>query len=299
MKKRLCVLLLFLIATMCGCTGNTGASGIFEDKDKIHVVTSIYPMYDFVSQIGGDKVSVYNLVPAGIEPHDFELSTGDIAIMEQADLFIYNGAGMEHFVDKMLNSLDNNQLIVLESSRDVSLLNGENGESDPHTWLSIENAMIQCEAICEFLCSADPQNETYYKENLDVYVEKLQKLKDKYDETLKDYKGTTIVVAHEAFGYLCDEFSLVQEPIEGLSADSEPDAARMKEIVDLCKEQNIKVIYFEELVSPKVAKIIADEIGASTMVLNPIEGLSEEQKDSGLDYIGLMEQNLEAICAGI
>ena len=103
------------------------------------------------------------------------------------------------------------------------------------------------------------------------------------------------MVAHQAFGYLCDENGLKQEAAEGFDAESEPDSARMKELVDFCKENHVRVVFFEELVSPKVAKTIAEEVGAETDVLNPIEGLTAEQEEQNLDYIGLMRQNLEAL----
>ena len=116
-----------------------------------------------------------------------------------------------------------------------------------------------------------------------------------YKEELSGLSRNTIVVAHEAFGYLCAAYGLKQNAVEGLTAESEPDSAKMKEIIDFCREEDIQVIFFEELVSPKVANAIAEEIGAETMVLNPIEGLTASQEEEGLDYISLMEENLEAL----
>lgn len=290
--KRGSILLLLVVCIMlagCGASINTKR---FTDSDKISIVTSIYPVYDFACNIAGDKAEIINLVPAGMEPHDFELSTNDMQLLESADVFIYNGADMEHFVDKTLNALSNENLCVVETAKDVKVL--ESGEHpDPHTWLSVANAMKQAEAIKEVLISVDADNASYYEDNYSQYIEKLEILHQSYKEELQPYEGQSIVVAHEAFGYLCKEYGLKQEGIEGLSADSEPDSARMKEIVDFCKENEIKVIFFEELVSPKVAQTIADEIGAETMVLNPIEGLTASQMEGGVDYIRLMEQNLE------
>lgn len=287
------VLAFFLVLGLSGCTGSSSKG--FEEEDKIAVVTTIYPMYDFVRNIAGDRAEVINLVPAGMEPHDFELSTGDMQLMEQAELFIYNGAGMEHFVDKTLKSLTNEKLIVVEAAKEITTFQSEDGETDPHTWLSVENAMAEALAIKEALVKMDGENADYYEANYETYREKLEELDARYREELTGLSGDTIVVAHEAFGYLCREYGLKQEAVEGLTADSEPDSARMKEIIDFCKEEEIKVIFFEELVSPKVADAIASEIGAETMVLNPIEGLTAEQEEAGLDYIGLMEQNLEAL----
>lgn len=280
------------VSTGCGIN-STGQKGFSQD-DKIAVVTTIYPMYDFVSNIAGDRVEVINLVPAGTEPHDFELSTGDMQLLEQADLFIYNGAEMEHFVSKALDAVSNKGLVTVEAASQIETLESDS-KTDPHTWLSIQNAILEAEAIKDALVQIDPEYTKDYETNFEIYKEKLETLDKSYKESLSDVSQDTIVVAHEAFGYLCAEYGLKQEAVEGLTADSEPDSARMKEIIDFCKEKDIQVIFFEELVSPKVAKTIADEIGAQTMILNPIEGLTAKQEEAGLDYIGLMEENLEAL----
>lgn len=321
MLKKVTVLLL-LICMLVGCSGKAGSNVGFQEEDKLSVVTTIYPVYDFACNVAGDKAEIINLVPAGVEPHDFELSTGDMQLLEQADVFIYNGADMEHFVDKTLAAISNDDLIIVECAKDVQLLQAthshgdeeelheEEAEADledahtheedevqldPHTWLSISNAIIETEAIKNALVKADAENADYYETNFETYKEKLLALQEKYETELTDVKRDTIVVAHEAFGYLCQEYGLQQEGIEGLTADSEPDSARMKEIIDFCKDNEIRFIFFEELVSPKVAETVASEVGAQTLVLNPIEGLTSEQETQGLDYIGLMEENLEAL----
>lgn len=292
----------------CGC-GTGKERQHFQDEEKLKIVTTIYPIQNFTEEIAGDKAEIINLVPAGMEPHDFELSTGDMQLIEEADVFIYNGAGMEHFVDKTISSISNKNLIIVEAASGVKLKEAshvheegeEHGESheeeryDPHTWLSIENAVIEAELIKDTLCKADPDNTEYYNSHFEDYKTELLELAQRYENELSGLSKNTIVVAHEAFGYLCDEYGLVQEAVEGLTADSEPDSARMKEIIDFCKENDIQVIFFEELVSPKVAETIANEIGARTEVLNPIEGRTAKQEEQGMDYIGFMEQNLKVL----
>lgn len=286
---------------------------------KIKVMASFYPMYDFAVQIGGDKVSVENMVPAGMEPHDWEPAASDIAALEKADVFIYNGAGMEHWVDTVFDSLDNKELVKVEASKGIPLLEGHghshdeegNGDADsaveddheedadhdeeqfdPHVWLSPANAKIQIQNIRDAFIKADPDNEAYYNKNYEIYAAKLDGLDQKYKDTLSGLEHKDIIVAHEAFAYLCNSYGLNQIGIEGLSPDSEPDPARMEEIIEFAKDKYIKIIFFEELVSPKVAEIIAEEIGAETKVLNPLEGLTEEQIKAGADYISVMEDNL-------
>ena len=314
--RRLCYIMLLMLCVLgvSGCSGKSTTG--FQEEDKISIVTTIYPVYDFACNIAGDKAEIINLVPAGIEPHDFELSTGDMQLIEQADVFIYNGADMEHFVDKTLGSISNKDLIIVECANGLELLecehthehSHEDGQEegqeaeceeehtlDPHTWLSVSNAIKEAEAIKNALVALDSENADYYESNYEAYSKELEELQNLYKTELSGLSKNTIVVAHEAFGYLCAEYGLQQEGIEGLTADSEPDSARMKEIIDFCKEEDVKVIFFEELVSPKVAETIASEIGAETMVLNPIEGLTAEQEEQGLDYIDLMKENLETL----
>lgn len=312
-KMYKCFLSIVFLAGLCGLLGctNSGRLYQFQDENKIHVVTTIYPIQDFAMQVAGEQAEIINLVPAGMEPHDFELSVMQMQLLEDADIFVYNGAGMEPFVEKTVESLTNKDLIIVEAAKDVPLLqethsheheeghgkehDSDEGNYDPHTWLGIENAKMEVEAIRDAFCKFDASNADLYTDNAEAYNEKLEELKQKYHNELQDVATRQIVVAHEAFGYLCKENELTQEAIEGLTADSEPDSARMKEIIDFCNQNKIKVIFFEELVSPKVANAIATEVGAKTDVLNPIEGRTAEQEEQGLTYIDLMESNLESL----
>lgn len=283
-------------------------------EDKLKVVASFYPIYDFAMKIGGDKVTVTDMVPAGIEPHDWEPAASDIANLEEADVFVYNGAGMEHWVDTVLDSLGNKDLVTVEASSGITLMEGhghedgeeehseeeeeEHGEEegmDPHVWLNPLNAKAEMENIKNAFIEADPDNKDYYTANYETYAAKLDELDQKFKETLTGFENKDIIVAHEAFGYLCSAYGLNQVGIEGLSPDSEPDPAKMEEVIQFAKENEVKVIFFEELVSPKVAETIAKEIGATTDVLNPLEGLSEEDIKNGADYFTVMEQNLASL----
>ena len=310
------------VFSACGTTEKSESNN--TEEKKLQVYTSFYPMYDFTSKIAGDKVDVINLVPSGMEPHDWEPSTEDIANLEKADMLIYNGAGMEHWVEDVTKSLSNKDIVLVEASEGLDLMEGhhhhdDEGEEthdheseeahehegedatehehslDPHVWTSIKNAKKEMENIKNALVKADAANAEYYEANFKMYSEKFDELDKKYETEIAKLPNKNIVVSHEAFGYLCKEYGLTQVGIEGLSPDSEPNPKRMAEIVEFVKENNVKVIFFEELVSPKVAESIAKETGATTDVLNPIEGLTEEQLKEGNDYISIMEQNLNSI----
>ena len=216
---------------------------------------------------------------------------------------------MEPWADDLLVSRSDT-LHVVEASENVELrtTDGEHehahehedadhhhGDFDPHVWLDPENAKIEMEAIRDALCAADPENSTVFQSNYEKYAAELDALDAEFREKLAPLPNRTIVVAHEAFGYLCDAYGLTQVGIEGLSPDSEPDPGRMAEVIDFVREHSISPIFFEELVSPKVAEAIASETGAQAKMLSPLEGLSDEQAAAGADYFSVMHDNLAAL----
>ncbi len=315
------LLSVLVLSAGCASTSNndTLSADIEDDGETLTVYTSFYVMNDFTKKIAQDKADIINLVPAGAEPHDWEPKAKDMAELEKADIFIYNGAGMEPWVDKILKELKNDKLIVIEASREVQLLeekhsqkkdpeiaksstvkepeddHGHDHGKDPHFWLNPIYAKMELESIKNGFIKADPDNQEFYEKNYKENANKMDTLFIQYKNSLEQYKGREIIVAHEAFGYLCEAFGLKQVAIEGLMADSEPSPARMAEIIDFAKQNNVKVIFFEELVNPKIAEAIAKEVGAVTDVLNPLEGISDEDLEKGKDYFSVMEDNLAAL----
>ena len=241
------------------------------------------------------------MVPAGTEPHDWEPAPTDIRNLEDADVFVYNGADLEHWAEDVLATLENRDLVVTEASDGVKLLDGGEDHAhgddgkDPHVWLDPLRAKQEMENIRDAFCQADPENRDYYEANYEKYAGEFDKLDQEFREGLAGAKSRDIIVAHEAFGYLCNAYDLKQLAIEGLTPDSEPDPAKMQEVIEYAKEFDIHTIFFEELASPKVAKTVAKEVNAVTAVLNPIEGLSEEDIQAGEDYFSVMRKNLAAL----
>ena len=294
----LSLVLAFSMIVLSGCNSKVDTTGSSSVK-KISVYTSFYAMYDFAKKIGGDKIDLTNLVPSGTEPHDWEPTPSNMANIEKANVLIYNGAGMENWMDKVLNSIKNKELIVVEASKDIKLLDNtdedEDLKYDPHVWLNPTLAKKQMEAIKKALVIADPINKDYYEKNYTDNAKKLDNLNNEFKDTVAKFKKKDIVVAHQAFGYISDAYGLNQVAIEGLTADSEPTPAKMAEIVKFAKENDVKYIFFEELVSPKVAEAIAREVGAKTEVLNPLEGLEQDDIKAGKEYFSVMRDNLEAL----
>lgn len=314
MKKIISALLgIFVILTLfIGCMQNTGSNPrqpsaeTSGNQDKITVYASFYSVYDFAKNIGKDRINLINMVPSGSEPHGWEPAPSDIVGLENADVFIYNGAGMEHWVESVLDTLSNKELIVVEASAGIELIEGHTHEEDgheeeghealdPHVWLNPQYAKKEAENIKNALIKADAANADFYEENYAQYAARLDALDREIEDALSGLENKTIVVAHEAFGYLCHRYGLTQLGIEGLSSDSESDAARMAEIIEFVKANKVKVIFFEELVNPKVAETIAAETGSATDILNPLEGLSEDNAAAGEDYISVMQKNKEAL----
>jgi zinc transport system substrate-binding protein len=276
-----------------------GLSGCARETGGLSVMASFYPMADFAGKIGGDRVRVTTMVPSGTEPHDWEPSPQDIVNLERAKVLVYNGAGMEHWAQDVLNSLGNANLIAVEASKGVTLIDEGVGDADPHVWLNPENAKIEMAAIRDALVKADPDGKATYEANYNKYASELDKLDGEFRAALSGLINRDVVVAHAAYGYLCQAYDLDQTAIEGLSPDSEPDPARVAQIIDFAKAHAVKVIFFEELVSPKVAQSIAAQVGAATDVLSPVEGLTDEEAKAGDDYFSVMRKNLEALKAAL
>ena len=290
-------------------TGMNGQAQQEENAEsaegKLRVMASFYTMADFAEKIGGDRADITCMVPAGTEPHDWEPSTTDITGLERADVFIYNGAGMEHWAEDVTESLENKELLVVEASQGVKLHAEEehdheghshsHGGYDPHVWIDPHNAKLEMENIKNAFVQADPVNGAYYEANYDKWAKAAEELDRKYREALADFAGRQIVTAHEAYGYLCSAYGLEQVGIDGLSPDQEPNPKRMADIIDFVRENQIRAVFFEELSGSKTAETVAAETGIRLLALSPLEGLSGEELEAGEDYFSVMEKNLEQL----
>lgn len=337
-KCKIAVLSIGLALGLTACAGGAGSEKTAADNAaKLKVVASFYPMYEFSRQVGGEHADVVALIPAGAEPHDWEPSAKDMALIQEADIFIYNGI-VEGWAEQALQSATNEHRVVVKASEGIELMEGSHShgeeeglgheeehedeheeeaghvqkddhederqvehsdehadELDPHVWLDPSLAAKEVENILRAYEQADPANAEAYRNNADAYIAKLKELDEVFRTGLEGVKRKEFVTQHAAFAYLANAYGLEQIPIAGLSPDQEPSPNRMAEIVEFAKEHQVKTIFFETLVAPKVARTIADEIGAKTDVLNPLEGLTEEERNQDLDYIAVMKNNLEAL----
>jgi zinc transport system substrate-binding protein len=263
---------------------------------KLRVTASFYPYYFFASQIGGDKANVINITPAGGEPHDYEPTSQDIVNIESSQLLILNGS-VEPWATKIKVDLHGKNTMILETgsglfSQTVVDEQGINS-TDPHIWLSLKLARVQINSILNEFIKIDPQNTIYYQANTKKLLSAIDNLDNEYRLGLSDCRLKDIITSHAAFGYLATDYGLKQVPIAGLSPDSEPSLKQMAEIANFAKANNVKYIFFESLISPKLSQTIASEIGAKTLVLNPIEGLTPDELSQGKTYLTVMNDNLQ------
>jgi zinc transport system substrate-binding protein len=275
------------------------------------VVASFYPLYEFARQVAGDRAEVVSLVPAGVEPHDWEPSPQDVARVRQAALFVYNGAALEPWAKTLVKNVGSAELVVVNATEGLALLpaggpahddsrgkskdepGGAEAAQDPHFWLDPVLAQAQVEAIRAGLAKADPEHAEQYASNARAYRERLAALHAKFERGLSRCARREIIVSHVAFAYLAKRYGLTMVSVAGLAPEAEPSPAHLASLVRFARRHKVEYIFFETLVSPKLAEALAREVGARTLVLNPIEGLTPEEAAAGKDYVALMEQNLE------
>lgn len=272
----------------------------FAEKRQLKVLASFYPLYEFTKIIGGEKIDVSIIIPPGIEPHDWEPTIQDLQKMQNSDMIVINGAGLEPWITKLVSV--NPDILIVDTSNGISLLEKNKQvfnnqiQNDPHVWLDPVLAKKQIQSIANGLIKIDPQNTDYYQENANAYNTKLNLLDNKIRNELSICIKKDFLAFHDAFSYFAKEYGLNQNTIVGVNPNGEPTAVILQQIIQKSKNLNLHIIFTEEAVNPRVSEVIANEIGAHVLILSPIEIY---EKNS--DYIQRMEQNLsnlkEELCS--
>jgi len=263
----------------------------FAEKRQLKVLASFYPLYEFTKIIGGEKIDVSTIIPHGIEPHDWEPTIQDLQKMQNSDMIVINGAGLEPWITKLVSV--NPDILIVDTSNGISLLEKNKQvfnnqiQNDPHIWLDPVLAKKQIQSIANGLIKIDPQNTDYYQENANAYNTKLNLLDNKIRNELSICIKKDFLAFHDAFSYFAKEYGLNQNTIVGVNPNGEPTAVILQQIIQKSKNLNLHVIFTEEAVNPRVSEVIANEIGAHVLTLSSIEIY---EKNS--DYIQRMEQNL-------
>lgn len=290
-------------------------------QDKKTVMTTFYPVYYLASRIGGEAVNVEMLLESGQDAHSYESTAKDAVAVQEADLFIYQDDEMEFFVSDLLSIVDQEATQVLESTEGIELLSGDHNheeedeheegheeehdhehdheheeghshEFDPHTWLDPNFYSQQAENVKNALIELDPANEATYTENAAKLSEELTALNEEFNVGLADLENRTIVVQHEAFGYLAHAYDLEQLAISALANNAEPSAKQLAEMTNVVNERNIQVIYVDPTTSTTISETVSQATGAELRPLRTLEFITEEEIEQGEDYFSIMRENL-------
>ncbi|MDR1521952.1 MAG: metal ABC transporter substrate-binding protein [Streptococcaceae bacterium] len=303
-RKKWIIITFILLFIIFGCKNKSLNR---QETTDVKVVTTFYPMYDFTKNIMGSSKNIKLLTPASVEPHDFEPSAKDIADITSADAFIYNSDCFETWVSKIKKNIDFKQTEVINAAKGIKLMAGplklEEANKkrshqkvfDPHIWLSPKLAMKEVTNIKDGLIKKFPSKKDLFCKNAQEYLKKLEKLDNDYQTAFKNAIHKKFVTQHDAFSYLARDYDLKQVAIAGFSSEEEISPARLAKLKKYMKRKDIKVVYFEERTSAKIAQILAKEVGAETLVLSTLEGLTKTEQKEGKNYLSVMENNLKAL----
>lgn len=301
-----------LLLAACGATGTQTSQQTASSSSAqgtMSVSASFYPIAFFAEQIGQEHVNVLQVTPSGVEPHDFDPSAQQLARVNDAKVFLMNGAGVDSWGDKIIDDLKQSGTVTVRMTDTISPMGGFNEEGftdptqppssefsavpDPHIWLDPVNAEKEAALIRDAFITADPVHADAYTSNADSLLASLRALDQEYRSGLAHCAINDVVVSHNAFRYMAQEYGFRTLAISGLTPDEEPSAQRIAELANFAKKNGIKYIFFETLVSPKLSQTVADEIGAQSLVLDPLEGLTDAEAAHGDNYITLMKNNLQ------
>ncbi|WP_176790721.1 MULTISPECIES: metal ABC transporter substrate-binding protein [Ruminococcus] len=323
MKKLVSIFLSTVIICSLFSISGCGKTEKVQNSDgKISIVTTIFPYYDFVRQLAGDKADVRLLLSPGSDPHSYEPTPSDIVAIENCDIFIYNGGESDEWVDGVLSSIENKNVKVMKMMEYVTLRHEqsmdhnhehaehedmddndeghdheEGEEYDEHIWTSIRNAERMSASIADELISVDSKNSDYYNEKKADYISSLDSLDKKFTEVANNKKRDTLVFGDRfPFLYFVSDYDLGYEcAFPGCSHETEPSTAVVSHLIDFTRENNIPVVFYLELSSGKIAQIISEDSSAKTMQFSSCHNVTKEDFENGATYISVMEQNLEAL----
>ena len=305
----------FFILTLPGCISSKSEA---SQSDKITVVATLFPQYDFAKQIAGDKAEVSLLLPPGTESHTYDPSPADILKVFSSDVFLYTGKEMEPWAEKIINSVKNKNLIIGNVSAGIDLMKVEHRHHhekehhhdnasqhehnfDPHIWLDPSLAAKMVDNIALTFCQKDPRNSDFYKNNAEIYKNKLCELDNNFKNMINSSKRKSIVFAGRfAHLYFINRYGLEYiAAFDGCSTEAEPSVKKVSKIIDFIHKNNIPAIYYEEISEPKVANSIAEQTGMKTLKFSTLHNVTKEQLENNVTYIDLMQENLENLRQGL
>lgn len=314
MRKILTVVIAaMLVFALSGCESNIENVVVADEgshvSDRLSIITSLYPQYDFVRSIVGDKADVILILPPGVESHSFEPTPQNMVALQNADLFLYTGKEMEPWAYKLTGSIDakivdlSTGIILMDlEAHDEEPEDEEHEEQvDPHIWTDPNLAIIMVESILSSLKEIDKNNADYYEANAEVLKQALVDLDTEIKETLSKTTSKTILSGgHFAFGYFVERYGLLHmSPYEGFSPDAEPTPKKIAALIETINETDAKAIFYEELIDPKVSRVISEETDIEMLLLHGAHNVTKEEFEAGKSYITFMKENLERLKIGL
>jgi zinc transport system substrate-binding protein len=303
-KLFLCFVVLFLFIWAC-----QPAQDKSKSDGKIKVIATIFPIYDFALNVGGDRVKVTLLLPPATDAHNYELKPEDIVNVGKADIFLFTNFEMEQWAYKIIKAAgEKTNVLPVETGSGTVLLPLTDGDDhakdasrfDPHIWLDLDNAQKMVDNIARAFIKKDSRSSDYYLKNAREYKLKLIVLDQRYRNELNNCKTKTILHAgHWAFAYLAKKYNFIYRSASNVTADAEPTPQKMVSLIEQVKAEKISYIYYEDLVAPRLAQTIAKETGAGLLKLSNGHDISKKDMKSGLSFILLMENNLNALKKGM
>ncbi len=317
MLKQLVMWFSFSVMTALVLSGCHSSNSQVAKTDRPVVVTTLFPLYDFARTIAGGRMDVQLLLPPGIEPHHFEPRPDDLARIHKAALFVYIGPFMEPWADRIISGIDNKKMKVVAAAEGVELLpapghtgkmHGGHGHSnkahntsnDPHVWLdfSIDQAIVA--KLLDAFIAVDPEGAELYRRQAALLTEQLSDLDKRYKNGLANCESRILLHGgHAAFGYLAKRYNLEYQPAAGVTSELEATPNRLVELVQQVRKNNLKAVFTEELVTPRVARAIAGETGATVLMLYAAPNLAPEDMKKGTTFVMLMDENLKHLQAGL
>lgn len=286
MWKRVVGVLTMALAVVVG-----GCAATEEDDGRLDVLASFYPLRFVAERVGGTDALVSGLTPSGAEPHDLELSPAQVRAIGTADVLV-TLSGFQPSVDEALAARAPR---VVVDAAEVADLEATDGRSDPHFWLDPARLAAVGDLVAQALSDARPESADAFAERAAALADDLAALDTEFQAGLATCESRVIVTTHAAFGYLADRYDLEEISVSGIDPDSEPSPARLREVAAAVEDEDVTTIFAETLVSPKVAEVLATDLGLRTAVLDPVEGLVEP----GSDYLSVMRANLAALRAAL
>jgi zinc transport system substrate-binding protein len=304
---------IIVIAAAIAVVAIVGAAAVYIENNRpnsqtqqgtINVLTTFYPIFDFTQNVAGDKVNVTLLVPMTTDVHDFNPSPSDIQKVASADVLIYNGAGLEPWINQLVAAANNPKLVVIDASQGIALLpvpqefQKNNQTVDPHVWLDPVLAKQEVENILQGLIKADPKDQQYFTANAQAYEAKLDQLNSQIINETANVQTRVFVTFHEAFAYFANQYDLTQIPISG-PFEEEPTPGDIQNVITTINQYHLCYVGYESLENPALSQSIASYTNATLIQMNPIEGLTTADQAAGMTYLTLMQQDVTNIVTAL